>query len=57
MKARKWLVHGAQAAAWLLDESLDRVPRREEGRWYRYGDWGCQLGLSRFWAREDSANE
>ena len=38
---------------WLLDEALDRVPRREEGRWYRFGDWGCQLQLARYWASED----
>lgn len=34
---------------WLLDEALDRIPRYEDGRWYRYGDWGCQLCLSRWW--------
>jgi len=36
-------------AVWLLDESLDYVPRREDGKWYRYGCWGCQLRLWRFW--------
>jgi hypothetical protein len=34
----------------LLDEALDRVPAYEGGRWYRYGDWGCRLRLSRYWA-------
>jgi hypothetical protein len=28
---------------WLLDEALDHVPRREDGRWYLFGDWGCRL--------------
>jgi hypothetical protein len=28
---------------WLLDEALDRIPCYEDGRWLRYGDWGCQL--------------
>ena len=36
--------------AWLLDEALDRLPARESGRWLRYGDWGCRLGLPRYWA-------
>jgi len=35
----------------LLDEVLDRIPRREDGRWHLYGDWGCQLGLSQYWAK------
>ena len=25
---------------------LDAIPRYCEGRWYRHGDWGCQLGLA-----------
>lgn len=37
--------------AWLLDELLDRVPRREGGRLYRYGQWGCSLGLPGYWAQ------
>lgn len=41
--------------AWAVDELLDRIPRREDGRWYRYGDWGCQLGLGRFYARDENA--
>lgn len=53
MRLRKQLVHGARAVTRLLDEALDRVPRRDQGRWYRYGDWGCQLRLSRFWAGDD----
>lgn len=38
--------------AWLADEVLDRIPRREEGRWYRYGYWGCQSGISDHWMSE-----
>jgi len=26
---------------------LDAVPRYNAGRWWRYGDWGCQLHLAR----------
>ncbi len=37
---------------WLLDEALDRIPAYEDGRWYRYGDWGCQLGLWKIWGEE-----
>ena len=36
---------------WLLDEVLDRIPAYEDGRWYRYGGWGCRLRLHRFWAK------
>jgi hypothetical protein len=36
--------------AWALDELLDRIPSYEDGRWYRYGDWGCRLRLDRIWA-------
>lgn len=25
---------------------LDAIPRYTAKRWWRYGDWGCQLGLS-----------
>mgnify|MGYP001559836493 CR=1 FL=1 len=31
---------------WLLerlDVLLDAIPAREDGRWFRYGDWGCRL--------------
>jgi len=38
-------------AAERLDELLDAVPRYEDGRWFRYGDWGCQLGLGCFWSK------
>lgn len=38
---------------WLLDEALDRIPAYEDGRWYRYGDWGCRYQLARFWYRPD----
>lgn len=49
MKVTRW-------AVWLLDESLDRVPRREGGRWYRRGCWGCQLRLWKlWWKQEDDA--
>jgi hypothetical protein len=40
--------------AWLLDEALDHLPRIEGGKWHWFGDWGCQLRLSRFWL--DPAN-
>lgn len=45
MKLLRW-------AVWLLDEVLDQVPRHEDGRWYRYGQWGCQLRLWRFWWKD-----
>jgi hypothetical protein len=35
--------------AWLLDEALDRVPKYEDGRWYRFGLWGCGTWLNRYW--------
>lgn len=35
---------------WLLDEALDRLPAYEDGRWRWYGDWGCRLGLWKYWA-------
>jgi hypothetical protein len=35
--------------AWLADVALDNVPCYEDGRWYRYGDWGCRLRLARLW--------
>jgi hypothetical protein len=39
-----------------LDGRLDTVPSYEEGRWYRYGDWGCKLSYRfsalRWWDRE-----
>lgn len=27
-----------------LDTALDAIPAYEDGRWYRYGDWGCRIG-------------
>jgi hypothetical protein len=39
----------ARELFWLADELLDRVPAYEDGRWYRRGDWGCRLGLHRWW--------
>lgn len=38
--------------AWLLDEMLDRIPAWQDGHLYLQGQWGCQLGLSRIWARD-----
>jgi hypothetical protein len=35
-----------------LDTLLDAIPTLEDGRWYRYGGWGCRLRLSRLWFRE-----
>lgn len=32
-----------------LDETLDKIPEYRDGRWYRYGDWGCRLGLGKLW--------
>jgi hypothetical protein len=42
VKAVRWLIC-------LLDEALDQIPAYEDGRWFRHGQWGCQLRLSRFW--------
>ncbi len=25
---------------------LDAIPAYEGGRWYRYVDWGCRLGIA-----------
>ena len=40
---------------WLLDEALDRIPCREDGRWFRYGGWGCRLAyrfpVLRWWEK------
>jgi hypothetical protein len=38
-----------RSAVWLLDVILDGIPACEDGRWYRYGEWGCRLRLHRFW--------
>jgi hypothetical protein len=35
-----------------LDVLLDKIPAYEDGRWYRYGDWGCRLQLGKFWMDE-----
>jgi hypothetical protein len=29
---------------------LDAIPAYEQGVWYRHGDWGCRLRISRLWA-------
>jgi hypothetical protein len=34
-----------------LCAALDAIPCREDGRWYRHGQWGCRWGFSRLWAR------
>lgn len=26
---------------------LDNIPCREDGRWYRHGDWGRRIGIYR----------
>jgi hypothetical protein len=36
-----------------LDTLLDAIPIYEDGRWWRYGDWGCRLQLHRLWWRMD----
>lgn len=41
-QALRWL-------AWVTDTALDHLPAYEDGRWYRYGDWGCRLRLHRVW--------
>jgi hypothetical protein len=30
---------------WMLDEALDHLPVREDGRWRLFGDWGCRLSF------------
>lgn len=42
--------HVASAAEWVCGV-LDAIPAYEEGRWWRYGDWGCRMRISRIWAR------
>jgi len=32
---------------------LDGIPGRWDGRWYRYGQWGCQLRLGSWSANLD----
>lgn len=44
-------------AVWILDESLDLIPAYEQGRWYRYGQWGCRLHLWKFWWPLDDNEE
>lgn len=38
-------------AAERLCAFLDKIPHYQDGRWYRYGDWGCRMRISRIWAR------
>ena len=42
----------SKTAVWLFDELLDQIPGYWDGRWHRYGQWGCALGLGRYWAAE-----
>lgn len=37
----------------LLCHALDNIPTYEDGQWFRYGDWGCQIGLSKHSAMLD----
>ena len=37
-----------------LDTPLDAIPTLEDGRWYRYGGWGCRLRLPRVGANAGS---
>ncbi len=32
-------------ALWLLDEALDQIPLREDGKWHARGEWGCRLAF------------
>lgn len=34
-------------AAETLDSALDGIPTYDDGKWYRYGHWGCRLGVFR----------
>lgn len=60
MRALRWMIWLADEVlrwmVWLADEVLDRVPAYEDGRWYRHGQWGCRLGLHRFWWPGDEAS-
>lgn len=46
---RRAIVAGLETVCGLLDA----VPTWEDGRWYRYGDWGCRVGLSAWADRLD----
>lgn len=37
----KWIKHGIVHGLLTLCTVLDNIPRYEQGRWWRYGDWGC----------------
>ena len=37
----------AGQAALFLCGLADAIPGYRDGRWHRYGDWGCAIGLSR----------
>jgi hypothetical protein len=38
--------------AWLANEALDQLPAWQEGSWHRHGQWGCRLGLHRYWQQD-----
>lgn len=39
---RKAIVSGLEVAC----TALDLIPTYEDGRWYRFGGWGCRLRLA-----------
>ena len=49
MRFVRWIV-------WLLDECLDRIPAVgfRPFHFYRYGQLGCRLRLSRCWAQDEA---
>ena len=37
-----------------IDHLLDSIPSYEDGKWRRYGEWGCKMQLlARYWRRFD----
>ena len=47
------VTHDVRTLIERLDTLLDAIPIYEDGRWWRYGDWGCRLQLHRLWWRVD----
>ena len=37
----RWIKYGIVYGLLVLCTLLDNIPRYEQGRWWRYGDWGC----------------
>ena len=37
----KWIKYAIVHGLVGLCTVLDNIPRYEQGRWWRYGDWGC----------------